>query len=152
MFDAENQEPGFARTRMASAKEKAAIGIGGSVGLSLIAWRTLFPWIGYDIPLLKHGIRMGKELQEDVKNNTLAIDIFEKTVKQIPKKPFIIFNGRIYTYEFVNQQACKVANVALSLGLKPKDAVALLMLNEPAFIWTFLGISIRILYLQLENK
>lgn len=46
---------------------------------------------------------------------------------------------KIYTYEYIDRQATKVANLALSLGLKQKDTVALLLFNGPEFIWTFFG-------------
>jgi acyl-coenzyme A synthetase/AMP-(fatty) acid ligase len=39
----------------------------------------------------------------------------------------------------MNEQACKVANISLELGLKMKDTAAILISNEPAFICTFLG-------------
>lgn len=124
---------------MPSVRDKAIIGIGGSIGFSLVAWRTLFPWIGYDLEMMKHGKKIAEESKKDSKGDFLAIDLFERSVKQVPTNPFVIFNDRIYTYEFMNEQACKVANIAFTLGLKLGDTVAILMLNEPAFIWTFLG-------------
>ena len=36
--------------------------------------------------------------------------------------------------------ANKVARVGQRLGLKAGDTAAILIYNEPAFIWTFLGI------------
>ena len=51
----------------------------------------------------------------------------------------ILFAGAIYTYEFMDQQANRVANMMRGLGLKFGDTVALMCHNEPAFVWTFLG-------------
>lgn len=47
---------------------------------------------------------------------------------------------KVYSYDYVDRQATKVANLAISLGLKEKDTAAILMYNGPEFIWTFLGI------------
>ncbi len=46
---------------------------------------------------------------------------------------------RIYTYDYVNRQANKVAHTALKLGLKKGDVVSILITNSPEFIWTFIG-------------
>lgn len=140
---------------MPSGKEKALLGVGGAVGLSLAAWRTLFPWIGYDLPVLKVGKMYSKLVQEDVANGRFLIDLFEKTTKASPKKPFIIFQDRLYTYEFMNEQACRVANAALGLGLKLGDTAAILVSNEPSFIWTFLGlqkIGVAVAFLNTNNR
>ncbi len=51
----------------------------------------------------------------------------------------LFLQDKIYTYEYVNRQANKVANLALSLGLKKGDTAAILMQNSMEFIWTFLG-------------
>lgn len=124
---------------MPTAKEKALLGVGGAIGASVAAWRAFFPWIGYDLQLMKMGKKFGQIAQQNLMNNQFLIDLFEASVQRHPKKPFIIFEDRIYTYEFVNMQACRVANLALSLGFKFGETTALLMTNEPAFIWTFLG-------------
>jgi acyl-coenzyme A synthetase/AMP-(fatty) acid ligase len=39
----------------------------------------------------------------------------------------------------MNEQACRVANIAIQLGLKLGDTAAILIQNNPSFIWTFLG-------------
>ncbi len=51
----------------------------------------------------------------------------------------IILQDRIYTYDYVNRQANKVAHTALKLGLKKGDVVSILITNSPEFIWTFIG-------------
>jgi hypothetical protein len=124
---------------MATVTKTALLGLGGAAGLSFAAWKTLFPWIGYDIPIIKNVKGNAKRIMDDVTNGRFLIDLFEITAKANPKKPFIIFQDRIYTYEYRNEQACKVANISLELGLKMKDTAAILISNEPAFICTFLG-------------
>ncbi|XP_076105117.1 long-chain fatty acid transport protein 2-like [Mytilus galloprovincialis] len=138
-----------------TGKEAALLGVGGVVGVSLAAWRTLFPWIGYDLPILKLGRKYGKKTMTDALNGHFLVDLFEISAKNNPKKPFIIFQDRIFTYEFMNEQACRVANIVLQMGLKLGDTVAILVSNEPAFVWTFLGlqkIGVAVALLNTNNK
>lgn len=124
---------------MPTAKDKALVGVGGAVGLSLAAWRAFFPWIGYDLAVMRIGRKYGKLVMDDLANERYLIDMFERTVKANLKKTFVIFQDRMYTYEFMNEQACRVANIAIQLGLKLGDTAAILIQNHPSFIWTFLG-------------
>lgn len=126
---------------MSSVKEKVLLGIGGTVGVSIAAWRGFFPWIGYDIPVIKKGKQVAKMIEDDLENSRFLIDLFETSVNRVPKRTCLIFEDRLYTYEFINKQACKVANAALSLGLRFGDTAIMFMHNEPAFLWTLLGID-----------
>ena len=123
---------------MTSVKEKVLLGLGGTAATGIVAWRTLFPYIGYDLELLKAAKR-ARTMITDLENRRLVIDMFEETVQRTPKKTFLIFEDRAYTYQFINEQACKVANIAATWGLKQGQTVAIFITNEPAFIWTFLG-------------
>lgn len=71
--------------------------------------------------------------------STFLIDLFEAHVSKHPKKAMVIFEDCMYTYEFMDQQANRVANMVRQLGLKLDDTVAMMIHNEPAFIWTLLG-------------
>lgn len=140
---------------MPTAKDKALLGVGGAVGLSLAAWRAFFPWIGYDLSVMRIGRKYGKLVMDDLANERYLIDMFERSVKANPKKAFIIFQDRIYTYEFMNEQACRVANIAIQLGLKLGDTAAILIQNHPSFIWTFLGlqkIGVGVAFLNTNNR
>ncbi|XP_059148320.1 long-chain fatty acid transport protein 2-like [Physella acuta] len=119
--------------------EKVLIGSVGTASAGVVAWKTMFPWIGHDLKLLKAGGKVMKQRESAM--SSLLIDKFEKLVVDTPKKPFIIYEDNIYTYEFVDQMACKIANIAKSWGLKPRDCVAIMIQNEPSFIWTFLGLQ-----------
>ena len=124
---------------MPTAKDKALLGVGGAVGLSLAAWRAFFPWIVYDLSVMRIGRKYGKLVMDDLANERYLIDMFERSVKANLRKTFVIFQDRMYTYEFMNEQACRVANIAIQLGLKLGDTAAILIQNNPSFIWTFLG-------------
>ncbi|CAG2238210.1 FACVL1 [Mytilus edulis] len=51
--------------------------------------------------------------------------------------------------------ANKVANVALGLGLKQGDTVAIMVYNEPAFVWTWFGfekIGVEVAFLNFNQR
>ena len=129
-------------SEMPKARNKIIAGVASVVGASIISWRTFFPWIGYDLRLMKVGKRVGNIMQQDIAAGRWPIVMFEEAVAKYPKKAFVIFEDRIYTYEYMDAQSNKVANIALQWGLKAGDTVAIMMQNEPAFIWVFLGKSI----------
>ncbi|RUS86755.1 hypothetical protein EGW08_005478 [Elysia chlorotica] len=119
--------------------QKAIAASAGATGAGLLAWKTMFPWLEYDIQLAKMGKKIMSLREEALK--TFLIDKFEEKVANTPKKAFIIFEDNIFTYEYMDQMACRVANVAKSLGLKRGDCVAMMIENEPSFVWTFLGLQ-----------
>lgn len=124
---------------MSSARDKALLGVGGVAAAGILAWRTMFPWIGYDLEFIRKGKRATDKIGKDIKNGRYLIDMFEEKVVSCPRKPFLIFEDRIYTYEFMNEQAKRVANIAMTWGFKLGETVALFINNEPSFVWTFLG-------------
>ncbi|XP_052082283.1 long-chain fatty acid transport protein 2-like [Mytilus californianus] len=125
---------------MSIFRDGALLAAGGSAGLSLLAWRTLFPWIKYDIQTMKGLKNIGKQMNDDIINNRLLIDHFEASVKRFPQKTYIIYEDRCYSFEYVNTQACRVANIVRQWGLKQEDSVSILVHNSPDYIWTFLGL------------
>ncbi|KAJ8303998.1 hypothetical protein KUTeg_017581 [Tegillarca granosa] len=126
---------------MTSARDKALLGVGGVAAAGILAWRTMFPWIGYDLEFIRKGKKATDKIGEDIKKQRFLIDMFEEKVTSCPRKPFLIFEDRIYTYEFMNEQAKRVANIAMTWGFKLGETVALFINNEPSFIWTFLGLQ-----------
>ena len=124
---------------MSKAWNKVLAGVAGVVSAGIISWRAFFPWIGYDLQLMRVGARCGKLIEHDHTTGRWLVNMFEEAVAKHPKKPFVIFEGKIYTYEFMDQQCNKVANIAMQWGLNIGETVAIMIQNEPAFIWTFLG-------------
>ncbi|KAK3789532.1 hypothetical protein RRG08_004602 [Elysia crispata] len=100
---------------------------------------SLFAGVEYDIMEL----RMRESLMQRVMHGmkTHLVDKFEAFVAKQPNKPFLIYDDMIYTYEVVDDMACRVANIARSWGLKAGDCVAILIQNEPSFVYTFLGLQ-----------
>lgn len=95
------------------------------------------------------------EAKRDISNRRFLINKFEEAVEKFPRKPFVIFEDRVYTYEFMNEQANRVANIAAKWGLEVGECVAIMMENEPAFIWTLLGLQklgIAVAFLNFHVK
>ncbi|XP_078592849.1 long-chain fatty acid transport protein 2-like [Branchiostoma floridae x Branchiostoma japonicum] len=85
------------------------------------------------------------------------VDRFLHQVQLQPDKPFVLFEDQLYTYKDVDVMSNKVANVFHGEGVTCGDTVAMLVHNEPAFIWTFLGLAklgvkIALLNTNLRNK
>ncbi|KAH9520442.1 hypothetical protein Btru_060800 [Bulinus truncatus] len=119
--------------------QKLLFGTAGVTSAGFVTYKTMFPWLEHDMKLIKHGGKVRKQL--DLLCKSFLIDKFETHVSETPKKPFIIFEDNVYTFELVDQLACKVANIAKSWGLGKGDCVAIMIQNEPSFIWTFLGLQ-----------
>ncbi|KAK3586016.1 hypothetical protein CHS0354_033137 [Potamilus streckersoni] len=121
--------------------DKVLLGTAGVVGTSILAWRTLFPWIGDDITFLRKSKEARAITDKHIADGKTIVDLFEEDVMRTPQKSFIIFEDRSYTYELVNDQANRVGSLASQWGLKVGDTVAIMIGNEPAFIWTYLGLQ-----------
>ncbi|KAK3097888.1 hypothetical protein FSP39_014187 [Pinctada imbricata] len=113
----------------------------GIAGVGLAAWRTYFPWIGDDIKTLRLITKAYKRVFEKVSNERYLIDTFEEHVRQTPGKAFMLFEDRVYTYSYMDQMANKVANLVMSWKIPIGETVAIMIENEPAFVWTFLGLQ-----------
>ena len=67
--------------------------------------------------------------------------MLEETVRRFKKKEALVFDGKSYTYQEVDQQANRVANGLQSLGIEPGDRVAIMLPNIPEFAFSFFGIQ-----------
>lgn len=133
---------------MSTFRDGALLAAGGTAGLSFLAWRTMFPWIKYDIQTLKKLKNVGQQVNDDIMNNRLLIDHFEASVKRFPQRTYVIYEDRCYSYEYINTEACRVANIVSKWGLKQEDSVSILIHNSPDFIWTFFGkINVNLCYI-----
>lgn len=71
-----------------------------------------------------------------------VLDKFLSLANKQPQKPFIIYEGDIYTYQDVDKRSSRVAHVFLKhSSLKRGDTVALLMSNEPDFVHVWFGLA-----------
>lgn len=78
-------------------------------------------------------------LEIEIPNKDLSTLFFENA-DQNAKQPFLIFEGKIKTYEQAKMEVIKLANSLLELGIKKGDRVGLLMPNCPQFVISYLSI------------
>lgn len=114
-----------------------AVGVIASSVVALACY--LLPWLKYDLDYARRLLKVRIYLQLYMTRKMTFIDVFEKMAASRPSKVFLRYNDESYTYGDVQRRMNKVANMALTLGLKPGDTVAMFMYNEPAYIWTWMG-------------
>ncbi|XP_010337427.3 long-chain fatty acid transport protein 6 isoform X1 [Saimiri boliviensis] len=106
--------------------------------------KLLCPYFWDDFWFLSKVVLVGIRLEKYKKRGELVtvLDKFLCHAKRQPRKPFIIYEGDIYTYQDVDKRSSRVAHVFLNhSSLKKGDTVALLMSNEPDFIHVWFGLA-----------
>ena len=116
-----------------------AAAVAGAVGVGYVGLKMFCPWIFKDIKYLKTILPLVKKLIKMSEDGYFVPDVFEDRAKEQPDKVFVIFEDKTYTYKFMNEQANRVARAAIKLGVQRDDTVAMVIHNEPAFLWTYLG-------------
>ncbi|XP_035876612.1 long-chain fatty acid transport protein 6 isoform X2 [Phyllostomus discolor] len=119
-------------------------GLGAGIVLLHFVQKLLFPYFWNDFWYLLKVVCCGIRLQLYSRKGQLVtvLDKFLSQAKKQPQKPFIIYEGDIYTYEDVDKRSNKVACVFLNHStLKGGDTVALLMSNEPDFVHVWFGLA-----------
>lgn len=92
------------------------------------------------LKILQYGLRL--ELFKLTSSVVTVLDRFIQQARRVPDKPFVIYEGRTYTYRDIEERSNKVAHVFLQQGnLKKGDCVALLMSNEPDFLCVWFGLA-----------
>uniref|UniRef100_A0A2K6EHC6 long-chain-fatty-acid--CoA ligase n=1 Tax=Propithecus coquereli TaxID=379532 RepID=A0A2K6EHC6_PROCO len=70
------------------------------------------------------------------------LGVFMEKARQTPHKPFLLFGDETLTYVQVDRRSNQVARALHDqLGLRQGDCVAILMGNEPAYVWLWLGMA-----------
>lgn len=116
-------------------------------GLALLCFfyiSAFCPYFGEDFAYILKSIKCGIRLTKykKIKPFYSILDCFLDAVKRHPKRIFVHFEGRSYTYGEVDKQSNKVARaLQAEARLKEGDTVALFLANEPSFIWTWLGLA-----------
>ncbi|XP_066540809.1 long-chain fatty acid transport protein 2-like [Hoplias malabaricus] len=82
------------------------------------------------------------------------LECFLDRVCENPDKPFIVFEDQVYSYKQVELRSNQVAR---ALQLHSGSTVALLLGNEPALVWVWLGLfqigcSVSMLNTNIRNK
>ncbi|XP_014446683.1 long-chain fatty acid transport protein 6 isoform X2 [Tupaia chinensis] len=109
-----------------------------------VVQKLLFPYFWDDFWFLLRVIRfgIGMEICRQRGELVTVLDTFLSHVKKQPRKPFIIYEGDVYTYQDVDKTSSRVARVFMNhSSLERGDTVALLMSNEPDFIHVWFGLA-----------
>ena len=114
-------------------------GIACAIGVGYIGLKAFFPWILKDVQYIRKVIPQVMKLQRMCDQRKFLVDIFEEKSNEQPDKILMIYDDKTYTYGFVNKQANRVARSAMKIGIARGQTVALMVHNEPAFVWTLLG-------------
>ncbi|XP_078703377.1 long-chain fatty acid transport protein 2-like [Branchiostoma floridae x Branchiostoma belcheri] len=115
----------------------------GGVSTALAATKVLYPSLWQDLRYLWISNRASERISKylSVEPPITIVDRFLHQVQLQPDKPFLLFENEVYTYKDMDVMSNKVANYFRGEGYRCGDTVAMLISNEPAFIWTFLGLA-----------
>ncbi|KAM9104660.1 long-chain fatty acid transport protein 6 isoform 2-T12 [Megaptera novaeangliae] len=119
-------------------------GLGAGMVFLSFMQKLLYPYFWDDFWYLLKVVRCGFRMEMYRLKGELVtvLDKFLMHAKKQPQKPFIIYEGDIYTYQDVDKRSSRVAHVFLNHStLKRGDTVALLMSNEPDFIHVWFGLA-----------
>ncbi|XP_007945650.1 long-chain fatty acid transport protein 6 [Orycteropus afer afer] len=119
-------------------------GLGAGMVCLHVLQKLLFPYFWNDFWYLLKVVRYGIRLEMfRVRGEIFTVlDKFLSLAKKQPHKPFIVYEGDIYTYQDVDKMSSRVANVFLNHStLKKGDTVAMLMSNEPDFVHVWFGLA-----------
>ncbi|XP_059862938.1 long-chain fatty acid transport protein 6 isoform X2 [Delphinus delphis] len=119
-------------------------GLGAGMVFLSFMQKLLYPYFWDDFWYLLKVVHCGLRLEMYRLKGELVtvLDKFLMHVRKQPQKPFIIYEGDIYTYQDVDKRSSRVAHVFLNHStLKRGDTVALLMSNEPDFIHVWFGLA-----------
>lgn len=122
--------------------------------------RLCFPFFWLDVVFLLKVVRYGVRLElfKLTSRVRTVLDRFMEQAQRIPDKPFIIYDGTVFTYRDLELRSNKLANVFLQhTGLNKGDCVALLMGNEPDFVSCWFGLakvgcSVAFLNINIKSK
>ena len=68
-------------------------------------------------------------------------EISRRAAARYPNETAIVFRDRTLTFQELEDEACRFANLMLSFGVKKGDTVAILAFNSPYYPISFLGLA-----------
>lgn len=112
--------------------------------LWLLGWENMW-LIWHTLPRDLYGMfimsKILKRMKKMRKEEATVIKIFEGTVSRFPARPMFKFQGRVWTFSQVNDEANSIAAYFQSKGFQKGDCVALLMENSPSLVIYWLGLA-----------
>ncbi|XP_071964618.1 long-chain fatty acid transport protein 2-like [Antedon mediterranea] len=117
-------------------------GLGGAAAAGFYLHRKYRDAMANDMKLIRFGYRAYKFRSGMESERKTVVDIFLHHVANDPNKHMILFEDSVYTYAEAEKESNKIGNYLRSTKvLQQKDTVALIMPNEPAFIFSFFGLA-----------
>ncbi|XP_066271769.1 long-chain fatty acid transport protein 2-like [Branchiostoma lanceolatum] len=115
----------------------------GGVSSALVAASIVYPNLWRDIKVIRRAMEPQSRTRQylSAEPPVTIVDRFLHQVQLQPDKPFLLFEDEVYTYKDMDVMSNKVANFFRGEGYRCGDTVAMLIYNEPAFIWTVLGLA-----------
>nr|CAB3266197.1 very long-chain acyl-CoA synthetase-like [Phallusia mammillata] len=106
-----------------------------------ISWlvKRIFPWISEDIAYLKAFVSLLSRFGKFEASNLILYDMLQKRAGEQGDQRFILFKDEVWTYKQMLWWSNKCCRALRSEGLEPRDKIAMFMMNEPAFLATWLG-------------
>ncbi|XP_061890297.1 long-chain fatty acid transport protein 2-like [Entelurus aequoreus] len=111
--------------------------------LAVLSWvYCTKPYLACDLRYTMAALRVGSRMRKlsSKKRFHSILDAFLDHVAKDPHKKFLWFQDRSWTYQQADQESNKVARV-LSTLLQEGQSAALLMGNEPNFVFVWLALS-----------
>lgn len=70
------------------------------------------------------------------------LDVFQENVRRRPRRPLLLFQNEVYTYDAVDRRSNAAARCfARRLGLGPGETAAVFCPNCPTYVWTWLALA-----------
>ncbi|XP_062276068.1 long-chain fatty acid transport protein 2-like isoform X2 [Scomber scombrus] len=100
-----------------------------------------YPYFFQDVQYVLNKLKVRHRVLTYIKTNYTILDRFVDVVQTQPHKPFIRFKDETFSYRDADELSNRAARVLLHTGrVKEGDTVALLVWNQPMFLWLWLGL------------
>ncbi|XP_072040907.1 long-chain fatty acid transport protein 2-like [Amphiura filiformis] len=114
------------------------------------------PTVWQDILALRARKNRADDVLRQLMSGITLMDVIEGHAQNTPDKNCILFKDDVYSYADVDSEANRMALFSLHSGVvKPRETVAVLMHNEPAFVMTWLAfnkIGVTTAFLNYNQK
>ena len=74
-------------------------------------------------------------------SNRTVVDFFQASLTRNPKKTALLFEGKRWTFQEVEDYSNRIANYFESCGYEKGDVIALFMESRPEFVCMWLGLA-----------
>ncbi|XP_066271893.1 long-chain fatty acid transport protein 2-like [Branchiostoma lanceolatum] len=115
--------------------------VGGAVAAAAGLYRFLYPYAIRDRYQAQLEMAVIEKFTNIITSGGTLLTQWADAVGRQPDKPFLLSGAEVHTYRDVDNMANRTANFFHRRGFRKGDTVALLIYNEPTFVWTFLGLA-----------